>query len=208
MTRKTIHFWFIAAVIYFAILIIIGVFISIADQTNNRVLYSTFKDLIPLLISMPAAWLGYCMQRRSAYLQQLRSLWSRLIDAVHSSLQYTYLSEPKQPEHLNVLLKLSSVIDEVRGLFCNLEESGGEGGLYPFEPLKDIYGQLKELGYENPSSEKKMNVRKRVEALWKDVRQELLREFDREEPTFSHSHWIDLEKSRVYEENNIPKTAT
>lgn len=208
MTRKTIHFWFIAAVIYFAVLIIIGVIISIADQANNRVLYSTFKDLIPLLISMPAVWLGYCVQRRSAYLQQLRSLWSRLIDAVHSSLQYTYLREPKQSDHLSVLLKLSSTIDEVRGLFCNLEETGGEGGFYPFEPLKDIHGLLEDLGYEKSFPAKKDIAREKAWALWKDVRQELLKEFDREEPTFSHSHWLDLAKSRVYEENNISKTVT
>lgn len=209
MTKKTIHGWFLAAIIYFIALIILGVIFSIFDQSERRVVFSTFKDMIPLLISIPAAWLGYCVQRRSAYLQQLRSLWSKLVDAIQSSMQYTHLAQPTQQEYSIVLIKLSSAIDEVRGLFCNLGEMDKEVGLYPFEPLKDIYGLIEKLGYDNSfATDKADEVRKKVFALWKDVRQELLKEFDREEPTFPHSHWADREKCRVYEENAIPKTPT
>jgi len=209
MTKKTIHGWFIAAIIYFALLIIFGITLSALDQSDKRILFSTFKDLTPLLISIPAAWLGYCVQRRSAYLQQLRSLWSKLIDAVQSSIQHTHIKQPSQAEHSDILVKLSSAIDEVRSLFCNLGETDKDVGLYPFEPLKDIYGLIEKLSYgKDFSSDKGNEVRKKVFALWKDVRQEFLKEFDREEPTFPHSHWADLEKCRVYEEHDIPKTPT
>lgn len=178
-------------------------------MSDKRILYSTFKDLIPLLIATPAAWLGYCVQRRSAYHQQLRSLWSKLIDAVQSAIQYTHLEEPTQQEYSSVLVKLSSAIDEVRGLFCNLGEGDKNLKLYPFEPLKDIYGLLKTLSYGKRFDIDKATVeRVKILKLWKSVRQELLKEFDREEPTFPHSHWVDPEKSHVYEENDIPKRPT
>lgn len=209
MTKKTIYNWFIAAIIYFALLIIVGIALSIVDQSDKRILFSTFKDLMPLFISIPAAWLGYCAQRRSAYLQQLRSLWSKLIDTIQSAIQYTHTECPSQAEYLSILVKLSSAIDEVRGLFCNIGETDNKIGLYPFEPLKDIYGLIEKLYYGDKfSSKEAIEARKKVFALWKDVRQELLKEFDREEPTFPHSHWADLEKCRVYEEHNIPKTPT
>ena len=208
MTKKIIRQQFIAAILYFVGLIVLFWFISFNNQSTDRVAYSTFKDSIPLLIAIPAAWLGYCVQRRSAYLQQLRVLWSKLIEAVHYSIIYTHVAKPEQSDYLNVMVKLSSAIDDVRGVFCNLDESNMEVGLYPFEPLKDIYGLIERLGHENVSPTEREAARNQIFELWKDVRKELLKEFDREEPTFSHSHWKDRKKGGVYDKHKIPKIPT
>ncbi|HTU24706.1 MAG TPA: hypothetical protein VMF30_04885 [Pirellulales bacterium] len=206
MTKRTVRRWFRAAVLLFVAMIAAGIGLSAADRSEHRVVYGTFKDLIPLMIAIPAAWLGFCVQRRSAYLQQLRSLWSKLIDAVQSATSYTYLEKPSQQDRADALLKMSIAIDEIRGVFCNIGETGREDGLYPFEPLKDIYCEIAELAPAEPfDSGHAIRTRKRIFALWKEVRRELLREFDREEPTFSHSHWADASKSDVYDGNAIPK---
>jgi len=168
---------------------------------------SILKDAAPFLIAIPAAWLGYCAQRRSSYLQQLRSLWSKLVDGVHSAMRYTDIVQPTQQEFLVILSKLGCAIDEVRGVFCNLDETGSNTGLYPFEPLKDMYVLIEKLGYGKEFRQgNPKDVCKKILALWKDVRKEFLKEFDREEPTFSHSHWDNIEKCKVYEDHNIPKT--
>ncbi len=209
MTRKAIRGWFIGGVAYFAVLVAIGLLISACDHTDKRLLFGTFKDLIPLLIAIPVVWLGYCFQRRAAFLQQLRSLWSKLVDAVQTALQYTECDEPSQQEYAYALLKLRIAIDEVRGLFKNLHETGTKDELYPFEPLKDIYGLISDLGCATRFNRQKAEgVRRKTFALWKDARRELLKEFDREEPTFSHSHWADLSQSGVYNTHGIPKRPT
>jgi hypothetical protein len=209
MTKKTIKRWFIAAVAYFVILVVIGIVLSVLDQSERRLVYSTFKDLIPLLIAIPAAWLGYCFQRRMAFAQQLRSLWSAIVDATWTALHYTHLEEPTSEDHAFTLMKLSVAIDEIRGLYKNLKGADERRGLYPFEPLKDIHLLITNLscgkGYD---SKKAKETRDKIFALWVDVRHELLKEFDREKPTFPHSHWADLGKSRVYEKHGIPKTPT
>jgi len=209
VTKKSIKKAFATAILAFGGLIVVGVLISALDSTKERVVFGTFKDLTPLFLGIAAAWLGYCVQRRHSYKQQLRTLWSKLVEAVQQALQYTHLSKPTEDQFSSVLTNLSIAIDEVRGVFKNLSETDGYGGLYPFEPIKDIFGLIEELGYGadfNPSNA--ATCRKKIFELWKDVRKEILKEFDREAPTFSHSHWADVDKGRVYDKHGIPKRPT
>ncbi|MBN1942675.1 MAG: hypothetical protein JW849_05205 [Phycisphaerae bacterium] len=209
MMKRTIRKWFILAIVIFIALLITGILISIFDNTPQRSVYSTFTGLMPLILGIAAVWLGYCVQRRNAYQQQLRSLWSNLIEAVHSAICYTRIEHPIEEQYLTTLIKLSTAIDEIRGVFCNLGENNSKVGLYPFEPIKNIYLLIENLSFgdrhKSCDSEK---CHEQIFALWKDVRKEILKEFDREEPSFSHSHWKDLSQSRVYEMHGIKKQAT
>jgi hypothetical protein len=209
MTKRTIRNRFIGAIIAFVILLIAGILISIFDCSKERIVFSTFKDLLPLFLGIAAIWLGYCVQRRNAYQQQLRSLWSKLVEAVNYAIQYSCLENPTYEQYITVLTKLSIAIDEVRGVFCNLRETNTDRGLYPFEPIKDMYGLIEDIGFgTNYKSSESKKCHDQIFALWKDVRKEILKEFDREIPTFSHSHWEDLPKSKVYDQHEIPKKPT
>lgn len=179
------------------------------DTTNDSLIYSTYKDMIPFIIAIPAAWLGYCLQRRSSYLQQLRILWSTLIKAVQKANQYTYIECPTRDQYSETLCCLSAAIEEIRGVFINLVEKNRNISLYPFEPVKDIYGLIDDLGCDKKLTEaEKKDARNKIFALWRDVREELLKEFDREIPTFPHTHWAQPEKSKVYETHGIEKKPT
>jgi hypothetical protein len=87
---------------------------------SRTLLYPLFKDLIPLLIAVPAAYLGYSFQRRSSYLQALRDLWKTLIPAVQRAVQYTYLDAVDRQEFARVMCDLSIMIDALRGVFKNI----------------------------------------------------------------------------------------
>jgi hypothetical protein len=209
MTKKQLRNRFIVGGAIYLFAVLVGVSIRYFDGTTDTVIYGTYKDMIPFLIAIPAAWLGYSLQRRASYLAQLRSLWSSLVNAVQIALEYTYLADPKNESYRQVLHCLSCTIDEVRGVFMNLGESEKERGLYPFEPIKDIYYIIRNLDCNNKTSEQEReNVRKKINALWGEVRKELLKEFDREIPTFSHSHWDDTKKGKVYKKHDIEKTPT
>ena len=209
MTKASIKRAFLTAILVFVALLVIGVVISIFDTTDKRVVFSTFKDLLPLFLGIAAAWLGYCVQRRSSYQQQLRILWTRLVDGVQHAAQYTHLRHPSQEQYSNVLTKLSIAIDEVRGVFCNLRETKEDVGLYPFEPIKDIYALIADLGYgETFRSVESDLCRKKIFILWKEMRREILKEFDREEPSFPHSHWVQLEHGQIYDKHGILKKVT
>lgn len=209
MTKRTLARWFAAAVVYFVVLIAIGTVLSVLDPTCKRTVFGTFRDLVPLQIAIPAAWLAYCCQRRFAYLQQLRALWTRLVEAIQAASQYTASSSPTQAEHARVLAGLSMTIEEVRSLFANLDETDLDGGYYPFEPIKDIYGLIEELGFgADFDSAEAGATRTKIHALWKDVRRDILTEFDRETPPSPHSHWLDPRKAKVYDDHGIGKKPT
>lgn len=209
MTKRTILRWFVAAIAFLIATIVAGILISARDDSQERIAYTTFKDMIPLYIAIPAAWLGYCVQRRSAYVQQLRILWSKLVDAIQSASQYTHSGKPTQQDYLSALTKLSVAIDEVRGLFCNLGEGPRERGLYPFEPIKSIYTEILTLEFGDKfDATRATESRDRIFALWKDVRTELLKEYDREPPTWSCSPWYDPDKGLVYKAPQISTRPT
>lgn len=198
MTKRSLNLRFQWVIWLFTTALLTAVLLRMFDTTKDQIIYATFKDAIPLLIALPAAWFGYCLQRRSSYMQQLRSLWSKLVEAVQVANQYTLLHSPTQEQHVKALHGLSIGIDEIRGVFMNLGERGGERGLYPFEPLKEIHGAMLRVGFgPEVSSEQLEKLRTFIFAQWRAVRDELLKEFDREPPTYYHSHYASRDHWRA-----------
>lgn len=173
--------------------VMLGVVLRILDNTPNGIVYSTYKDLLSLIIAIPAAFLAYSFQRRNSYVQALRSLWSDLVAAVQAARSYTCVEKPSQELHLETLSKLSAVIEEARGVFSNIPAQGAPNGWYPFEPIKEIHNDVKKLGYgDNVSQKTRGEVGERINKRWKLVRTELLKEFDRCVPTYHHAWYTNL----------------
>jgi hypothetical protein len=83
------------------------------------------------------------------------------------------------------------VIEEVRGVFKNVDEKDGKGGLYPFEPLKTINREIANLGFgESVTPHKKQEARRIIVSEWKTLRSRFLLEFDRDFPTYPESRYL------------------
>lgn len=190
MTRKQLRKTIYAVISLYSLVLISGVLIYYNDSSLKRIHYQIFKDLIPFSIAIPAAYLGFCFQRRSSFLQALRQLWTNLIVSVNSSIQYTHLTESTNQQYSETLVLLSRSIDEVRGVYKNLKEKEDGTGLYPFECLKEIHDLISELGYGQIDSAKAIRTRKNINLCWKDLRKSFLSEFDRSEPTVFHSPYL------------------
>ena len=149
-----------------------------------------FKDLIPLIIAIPAAYLGFCFQRRSSYQQALRQLWTNLIASVQQAFQYTHLKRPSEKEYSETLLSLSVSIEEVRGVYSNLKVTKTYDGLYPFESLKEIHDTISKLNFGDSDEKKTEAARKKIAFYWKNLRKTFLSEFDRPVPTVFDSPYI------------------
>lgn len=192
MTRKRLRNWVIFTVIVYVLVIIIGVILRIVFDKPQSLVYQTYKDFILLVIAIPAAWLGACFQRRSSYLRKLRDLWTDLNEVIQESVHYTHLSNPSKEEYGRLLTELSIVIDGYRSVYKNLEEGEEERGYYPLESIKTIYGEVSDLGFGNQfEDENTEKVRQRIIGLWKSVQKPILNEFDRVEPTYFDSPYVD-----------------
>jgi hypothetical protein len=194
MTKRTLLRAVVVTTTFYLVAIVVGVALRIQYPTKESLPYNTYKDLIPLLFAVPAAWLGFCFQRRSSYLQQLRALWPKIVEAVQMAIQYTHLTAPDLKEYSAVLLKLSIAIDEVRALFRNLNETDDGGGLYPFEPLKATHQVISVLGFgTNFDAVRAESARRGVVDLWKRLQPVFLHEFDREDPSRFASPFIETD---------------
>ncbi|HWT00054.1 MAG TPA: hypothetical protein VN256_07395 [Pyrinomonadaceae bacterium] len=172
----------------YAVAIVVAFILKI--KSFDRI-YGTYKDVMPLIIAMPAAYLAFCFQKRSSYMQTLRSLWSHIIEAVQSAYEYTYAPAPTREQYATTLSKLSMAIDEVRGVFCNLDQEKDGIGLYPFEPIKCIRDEIRKLGFgEEVSSEKQKRTRSTINEEWRELRGKFLLEFDRDIPTYPSSKYL------------------
>jgi hypothetical protein len=109
---------------------------------------------------------------------------------VNEAIQFTFEDEPTQKDYGQILTSLSIVIDELRGVYMNVGEIRGKTGLYPYEPIKCIHQEIKELGWGKLDKETSAAARKNIIGYWKSIRESFLSEFDRAEPSRIVSPYI------------------
>ena len=188
MTKRWLSIYVYTVIGMYAVAIVVGIVLKVNFPAQNDPVYSTYKDLIPFFIAIPAAWLGYCFSQRLAYLQHLRALWSQINSAVQQCVQYTHLQSPTQKQYSEVLSTMSTVIDEIRGVFKNIGERPDSRGLYPFEEIKGILRAVSDLGFGcQYDSKAATEARQAIIKQWQQVQKTFLREVDREEPTYPSS---------------------
>lgn len=179
-----------------AIIQVIGVYAAAASLglmlgVSASPYYNAFRDIVPFVFGIPAAYLGYCFQRRQSYMESLRSLWTKLVHAVQESIRYTFDPTPTQSEHAHILMQLAIAVDEVRGVYKNIGERPGNIGVYPYEPIKEIYRAVDELGHGELTSDERALARQRIKGHWRSIRANFLDEFDRAEPGKIVSPYIE-----------------
>lgn len=175
----------IAAV--YALAIVAGIALRIAFPTPGSLVYQTYRDLIPLIIALPAAYLAQAFQRRASYVQGLRAVWSGMVGAIAAALAYAETPAPSREQFTDVLRRLSAAIEEVRGFYANVP-SGYGAGWYPFEPIKQIHDVVRSLGFgEAATDERRDEAHEAIFRLWKAARERFLKELDVELPTHAAS---------------------
>ena len=188
MSRKRL-FRYVIATCAWLVLFAAGYVCSVYYGTTQ--LAATIKDLIPLAVALPAAFLTYAFSRRNSYLQALRELWKQLVPSVQKTIQYTYLAAPTQADFALVMENLSVAIDLTRGIFSNVGKSGDSRGLFPYETLKDIYRIISWLGFgESFRKNQSHDARICITSLWQEMHHTMLDEFDRDMPVTPISKYL------------------
>jgi len=193
VTRKTLALRVISVITLYLVVILVAVLLRLPMSASASSTYSLYKDVMPLLIAIPAAYLAYAFQRRNAYMQALRAVWGPLTESISAALMFADSSKPSLEQQSEVLRKLSRSIEEVRALYKNVPAASNQKGWYPFEPLKQIYQLLREV---DPSKARMENERKHTVdscyTMWRESREQFLVEFDREVPTYHHAEYSQL----------------
>lgn len=218
MTRRNLRINIFIVTIIYAIIIAIGTLIYFDKPDDHNKYFTVFKDLILLWVAIPAAYLGDCFQRRSAFTAALREMWANMIESVNQARQFTFDPNQTQETYGEVLKSLSKSIDEVRGVYSNIGETKNKIGLYPYESLKEIQKLISQLGYGKYDQLKSDKTRCSIEHHWGLIKSSFLFEFDRPVPTVvntpyqpasKHNHWetancveIRKDNGKVYFQHN------
>ena len=146
MTKRSLRLNLAMVTLIYLSIALVGVTLYFIDPNlDNNEYYALFKDLILFWVAIPAAYLGYCFQRRSAFLLALRLIWSHMLESVNLARQYTLNNAPNQLDYASTLTQLSKSMDEMRGVYKNIKESPTQNGLYPYESLKQIHRDISAL---------------------------------------------------------------
>jgi hypothetical protein len=173
MTRRGLLFRICVALAVYAVAIAIGCDLRFRYPKREDLHYILFKDLVPLVVAIPAAWLAYCFQRRASYLQQLRAAWVDASAAARGAIRYTHASRPMIEEHRAVLDDLGGAIEGLRGLFR-------PGRPSPTSSLSSILDKVEALGSGDSFEASKAEAsRSAILEHWELASGRLLHEFDR-----------------------------
>lgn len=154
--------------------------------------YTTFKEMISVLIAIAAAILAGCIQSRIAFLTEVRKLYAECVRSLQSSIQYTHQESPNQNEFAQVYREIASAIESMRSCFKNLGETKGQRGLFPFEALKTILDWHVHLGFgASFKAHDAVLARAAIVKLWQNnLRPALLHELNRANPRlFISPYW-------------------
>jgi hypothetical protein len=184
MTKKRLIRNILYCSVFYVLVCGFGIWFYLVENIDKSQYYGLYKDIFPVVAAIPLAYLGFCFQRRSNFHTALRLLWINMIHAVNKAVLFTENYGDREKDLPDVLLVLSKVIDEVRGVYFNINESRTEKGLYPFESLKRIYSIVEEVGKKEPNAAEMKEANAKIRSHWQTIRKTFLAEFDRTEPTF------------------------
>ena len=183
MTRKMLRTRLYYVYGTLSLLLIAGLALSWCKPEKATPLLS----LIPLVVSVPAAYLANCFQRRALFVSSLRALWSEVVEA--KGLLMRYCSSAGQTDYYEAWTASSNVVDKVRVLYRNVGETAQHVGFRPFEPLMDMSREFKRLDLSFGPPISFARAQTNIADSWEAFRDVFLEEFDRPEPA---SHIIEF----------------
>jgi len=190
MTRRNLRRRLAATGVVLVLVVVVGLVLKVGFP-DEQDLYEVYSDAIILVVTGLVAFMANAFQRRDAFVDLLRALWSHLIIAKNDVTSLTRFVaagaveknvESFESRYEQVYASLSRAIDEMRGVYRNVGETDTHLGLYPFEPLHDMRRALEQLG-EQPTFAQAQMTRTQVNQAWESIRFKFLKEFEAPEPT-------------------------
>jgi hypothetical protein len=131
--RKRLLFSAIAVAIILAISLTEYIF---RYPTSSTTFIGSNATLFALLV---ASYLAYAFQQRGKFIDEIRNWWGEIVAARSAFFSYCDREEATEDEYLSSFYKLSTAMDTLRLIYCNVSRDGqNPKGYYPFEQVRDI----------------------------------------------------------------------
>jgi hypothetical protein len=148
--------------------------------------YTLLRDMAGYVLLAVGPYVGYLFQRRAKFLELLQEEWRRINTVKQDIISYCEKGKNNPDDYVDLYSKLSITIDNMRVLFCNVGESTGFVGWYPYETLHDFRRELRTVDPRQrqvPSADLQ-RVRRSVVSSFQAFRDVFLIELGPVEPDF------------------------
>jgi hypothetical protein len=127
---------------------------AVAPVSSNGTFVSQNAALIALIAG---AYSAYCLQQRGKFIDELRDWWNDMVQAKSEFLIYCDCDEPTEDGYLKAFYKLSTAMDTLRLIYCNVDRTRrNPKGYYPFEQVRDIIDMARSVRPRRESSSPKL----------------------------------------------------
>ncbi|PPQ14702.1 hypothetical protein CV770_35565 [Bradyrhizobium sp. AC87j1] len=170
MTNQTLRTRLIAA----GAAVIVILFISLSeyltkDANNKATFVGSNATLFALLF---AAYLTYVFQQRGKFVDELRGWWNEMVEAKSLFFVYCDKKNPTEEDYLKGFYALSTSMDTLRLIYCNVRRSGqNPKGYYPFEQVRDIIDVARSIAAsESPTAQDRTNAKEAINLVFQSLR--------------------------------------
>jgi hypothetical protein len=147
--------------------------------------YDYMRDMALVFVTMVAAYLANVFQKRTKFVGSLEEEWRAMVKTKASMVTYCERENTTLDDYLEVYERISSALDNMRIVYCNVGETDQLIGLYPYSPLHDMRRALESLDPRHGiiSNEQRAVARAAIQQSFAALRETFLEELDLEEPT-------------------------
>ena len=194
MTRKSLRramrriYWVLFLLLAISVIAKFGDFVPwLGSKTIVEIrkdVYELLKDMSLLIATGGVAYISNVYQRRTAFLESLKSEWREILSAKSAVLTFLHKDAANHEEYVSAFMRLSETIDNMRVVYRNVGETDDLIGIYPYAPLRDMRRVLQTLDPREtaPTAEYRKLARDTVLRSFYALRDEYLVELDLEEP--------------------------
>lgn len=159
--------------------------------TSNRTYISSNATLFALLF---AAYLAYLFQQRGKFVDDLRKWWNEIVQAKSDFFLYCDKTEPTEDEYLKAFYRLSTAMDTLRLIYCNVDRTpNNPKGYYPFEQVRDIIDVARSVKWKREVSKAdRMKAKMAINLIFQSLRHAIQAEASAsapDEPTLYESKY-------------------
>lgn len=170
-----------------------------------------------LIALLAAAYLAFVFQQRGKFIDELRKWWNDIVEAKSDFFIYCDKSNPTEDDFFRSYYKLSTSMDTLRLIFCNVGRSKqNPKGLYPFDQVRDIIEVAKSLCPEQkPTRQSRKRAKQAIDLIFQSLRHAIQAEANAsppDDPTLYESEYrlkylkeirenLNLDLERVRQKN-------
>jgi hypothetical protein len=150
-------------------ILIISFFEYLYTPASGRTYISSNATLFALLF---AAYLAYVFQQRAKFVDDLRKWWNEIVQAKSDFFVFCDKTTPTEDEYLKAFYRLSTAMDTLRLIYCNVERTpNNPKGYYPFEQVRDIIDIARATKFDQQSSQtERLKAKRAINIIFQSLR--------------------------------------